>query len=204
MDVRRIIIIALFAALLVAGAYVTIPIGPVPITLQTAFVLLAGVLGGKKIAGPAIAIYLSLGAMGLPIFSGGIGGFAHFAGPTGGFLISWLAAAPITGYLTDRGFRIPQETKTDKVSKKQLLWMILGVVVGTLIIYGIGIPYMKFVLSISWSQALVAGFLPFLPGDLVKIVAVVLLGNLFALRVREFVKPDKGVEETADEINTGN
>jgi biotin transport system substrate-specific component len=185
MNLRSIIITALFAALLVAGAYIIIPVGPVPITLQTAFVLLAGILGGRKIAGAAVAIYLVLGAVGMPIFSGGIGGFAHFAGPTGGFLISWLIAAPIAGWFTDRIFR--NSAKKEQLTKKDLLWIIFGTISGTIAIYLIGIPYMKMILDFSWSQAITVGLLPFIPGDLLKAVAVVLLGNLFAVRVRTFI-----------------
>ena len=185
MNLRSIIMTALFAALLVVGAYVIIPVGPVPITLQTAFVLLVGILAGRKIASAAVAIYLVLGAIGMPVFSGGIGGFAHFAGPTGGFLISWLIVAPIAGWCADRIFR--HDTVQKQLSKRDLLWIILGTLLGTIAMYLIGIPYVKMILDLSWSQAIGVGLLPFIPGDLLKAVAVVLLGNLFAVRVRTFI-----------------
>ena len=188
MNLRNIIMIALFAALLAAGAYVTIPIGPVPITLQSAFVLLAGILCGKRIASGATATYLALGAIGLPVFSGGIGGFAHLAGPTGGFLISWLIAAPITGMCADAAFR--HHGTAEHVTRKELVWIILGVLLGTVVIHAIGLPYLKLVLNVSWAQALSIGTLPFIPGDLIKAFAVVILGNLFALRVRDFIAFD--------------
>lgn len=206
MYLRRIIIIALFAALMVAGAYIAIPIGPVPITLQTAFVLLAGILGGKRVGIASVAIYLTLGAIGLPVFSGGIGGFAHLVGPTGGFLLSWLAAAPLAGLFADIGFR-KQEAQAERVTSRQLLWIILGAVVGTVVLYGIGIPFLRMVLDLSWSESLYIGLIPFLPGDLVKLVAVVLLGNMFALRVRQFLLKDIAAdddeeEETSDASDT--
>lgn len=195
MNLRRIIIIALCAALLVVGAYVAIPIGPVPITLQTAFVLLAGILGGRAVGLSAVAAYLVLGAIGLPVFSGGIGGFAHFAGPTGGFLISWLVAAPIAGFFADRGFKTPLSDSA--VTKRQLAWIIAGAVAGTIILYLIGLPYLKLVLQLSWAQAFAIGLLPFIVGDLIKIVAVVILGNLFALRVRLFLSVHTSGEDDA-------
>lgn len=185
MDLRRIIIIALFSALMVAGAYIAIPIGPVPITLQTIFVILAGILGGRRVGAASVAVYLTLGAIGLPVFSGGIGGFGHLAGPTGGFLLSWLIAAPLAGLFSDIGFR--KASQNDKVTKAQLLWIILGATLATVVLYAIGIPFLKVVLDISWSKSLAIGLIPFLPGDLLKLVAIVLLGNLFALRVRQFL-----------------
>ncbi len=190
MNLRRTILTALFAALLVAGAYVAIPIGPVPITLQSAFVLLVGLLCGRKLAAAAIGVYLALGAIGMPVFSGGVGGFAHFAGPTGGFLISWLVAAPLAGLCADIGFRGAEKSDEGVVTKRQLLWMIVGAVAGTIVLYAIGLPIMKIVLDLTWSQAFGVGLIPFLPGDLVKLVAVVLLGNLFATRVRTFIAAD--------------
>lgn len=199
MDLRRIIIIALFAALMVAGAYIAIPIGPVPITLQTAFVILAGILGGRKVGASSVAVYLTLGAIGLPVFSGGIGGFGHLAGPTGGFLLSWLIAAPLAGLFADIGFR--RETEDDQVSKTQLLWIILGATSATIVLYAIGIPFLKMVLGISWGKSIAIGFIPFLPGDLVKLVAVVLLGNLFSLRVRRFLREATLEEESLNDEN---
>ena len=189
MEVRRTIMIALLAALIVVGSYIAIPIGVVPITLQTMFVLLAGILGGQVIGLTAVAIYLVLGAIGLPVFFGGVGGFAHFAGPTGGFLISWLVASYVVGLIVDTSFKKEKESK--ETTKKNLYTIIIACVVGTLIFFLIGVPYMKVVLSISWKEALAIGLIPFLPGDLLKLVSAVILGNIFALRFREFVDKDR-------------
>lgn len=186
MNLRRIIIIALFAALIVAGAYIGIPVGPVPITLQTLFVLLAGILGGKGIGAASVAVYITLGAIGLPVFSGGIGGFAHFVSPTGGFLLSWLIAAPLAGAITDLGF--VHDSGKDKTTVKQLLFMVAAALAGTIVMYIIGIPYVKMILGLTWSRTFAIALLPFIPGDLVKMVAVILLGNIFAIRVRQFLR----------------
>ena len=199
MDLRRIIIIALFASLMVAGAYIAVPIGPVPITMQTAFVLLSGILAGRGIALASVAIYLTIGAIGLPVFSGGIGGFGHFVGPTGGFLLSWLIAAPLAGFFSDLGFR---KDPGEKVTRRQLLWIILGSVAGTVVLYLVGIPFLKMVLDLPWSKALAIGLIPFIPGDLVKLVAVVILGNLFAPRVRTFLRDGQRTEEVPDGSDT--
>jgi biotin transport system substrate-specific component len=189
MEVRRTIIIALLAALIVVGSYIAIPIGVVPITLQTMFVLLAAVLGGQTIGLTAVAIYLVLGAIGLPVFFGGVGGFAHFAGPTGGFLISWLVASYVVGLIVDNSFKKTKNVK--ETTKKNLLAIIFACIVGTLIFFLIGVPYMKVVLNISWKEALTIGLIPFLPGDLLKLVSAVILGNIFALRFREFIDKER-------------
>jgi len=186
MDIRRVVIIALLAALIVAGAYISIPIGPVPITLQTLFILLAGLLGGRRIAIPAVAVYLALGAMGLPVFSGGTGGFARFFSPTGGFLLSWLPAVAIAGICSDIGYH-PASQEGQTATKKHLLWMILGAVSATIIIYAIGLPILKLNLDFSWSKTIAIGMLPFLPGDLLKLASAVILGNLFSPKVRSFI-----------------
>ncbi|PKL13984.1 MAG: BioY family transporter [Spirochaetae bacterium HGW-Spirochaetae-8] len=186
MDIRRVVIIALLAALIVAGAYISIPIGPVPITLQTLFILLAGLLGGRRIGIPAVAVYLALGAMGLPVFSGGTGGFARFFSPTGGFLLSWLPAVAIAGICSDLGYR-PASQEEQTATKKHLLWMILGAVSATIIIYAIGLPILKLNLDFSWSKTIAIGMLPFLPGDLLKLASAVILGNLFSPKVRSFI-----------------
>lgn len=199
MDLRRIIITALFAALMVAGAYIAIPVGPVSITLQTLFVLLAGILGGKAIGLSAVAVYLALGAMGLPVFSGGAGGFAHFASPTGGFLISWLPAVTLAGFCADRGFS--HGKAGESTTRHQLLWIMLGAVLATIVVYAVGLPILKIVLELSWSQTIAVGLFPFIPGDLLKIVASVILGNLFAPRVRTFLRGK--LMEAVDENHTG-
>ena len=87
LQIRTTVLTAVFTALIAAGAYIAVPIGPVPIVLTTFFVLLSGLLGGFRIGLYSVGVYLVLGIMGLPVFAGGAGGFAVLAGPTGGYLI---------------------------------------------------------------------------------------------------------------------
>ncbi|MFA5514039.1 MAG: biotin transporter BioY [Sphaerochaetaceae bacterium] len=185
MDLRKTIIIALFAALIVASSYIAFPIGPVPITLQSMFVLLAGLLGGQAIGLASVAAYLVLGAIGLPVFSGGVGGFAHFVTPTGGFLISWLVTAPVVGFIVDASFK--GQKSEEKTTKKQLLAIITASVVGTCIPFLVGIPYLKLILDITMKQAIAVGFIPFIAGDLLKLVAAVLISNIFVPKFRHFL-----------------
>jgi len=101
--VRKMSYAAVLAALTGAGAVISIPLGPVPITLQTFFVILAGFLLGARWGFISITLYLLLGAAGLPVFSGGAAGAGHLLGPTGGYLISFPFGAAVAGGLAELG-----------------------------------------------------------------------------------------------------
>ncbi|MDQ1330177.1 MAG: biotin transport system substrate-specific component, partial [Thermodesulfobacteriota bacterium] len=88
---------SLLAALTAVGAYIAIPVGPVPIVLQSLFILLAGLLLGSTWGVAGVGIYLLAGAFGLPVFAGGAGGIGRFLGPTGGYLLGFLPAVYIIG-----------------------------------------------------------------------------------------------------------
>lgn len=177
MQLREILLTAAFTALIIVGSYVAIPIGAVPITLQSLFVLLSGLLAGKRIAITSVGLYLVLGAVGLPVFSGGGGGFAHFSGPTGGFLIGLLFMALLSGSVSDL---VAARTRgKDALSKGENLTLILGAAAATIAVYMTGIPFLQMILSVSFREALAIGLLPFIAGDLLKLVAAVLLVPIF-------------------------
>lgn len=164
------------AALIAVGAYVHIPlpISPVPIVLQNLFVLLAGLLLGARWALTAMGIYLLVGAIGIPVFSGGKGGLAHFMSPTGGYLIGFAVCAGGVGFISEKFGR---RASTD----------ILAVILGSLLVYVFGVPWLKMVADMSWQKAVVAGMLPFLPGDAIKAAAAILLAR--AIRPMLFRQP---------------
>ncbi len=177
---RSIIWIALCSALIIVGSYITIPLPftPIPIVLQNFFVLLAALLLGARRATIAVAIFLFLGALGLPVFSAGRGGIAHLLGPTGGYLIGYLLAAPLSALCA--GSQQPTN----------VLWrQITGVVVGTIVIYLCGIPWLKISSGLSWSSTLVAGLYPFLIGDVLKAIAVVGLARSLRRRLTAQFNP---------------
>jgi biotin transport system substrate-specific component len=161
---------ALFAALIAAGAFISIPLpfSPVPIVLQNMFALLSGLVLGPLLGGAAAALYLIAGALGAPVFAGATGGIAHFFGPTGGFLIGYLLASLTAGFVAGkpRGGR-----------KTPLVRIILGTALGFLVIYLPGLIQLKYVLDTSWAGALAAGFIPFIIGDFVKGIAAVLIAS---------------------------
>lgn len=160
--------IGIFTALTATGAFITIPIGPVPITLQSLFVLLSGIILGPKKAVLSQVSYILLGLMGLPVFAGFSGGLGQLIKPSAGFLFGFVAAAYCTGRLSEKG-----KTKN----------LYLAVLIGTLVMYSTGIPYMYYVLNIMLKkslnilQVLNMGMLMFLPGDAIKAVMAVFVGE---------------------------
>jgi biotin transport system substrate-specific component len=92
------------ALALVVSAKIQVPFAPVPMTLQTLIVLILGAAYGARLAAATVALYLAEGLLGLPVFAGAIAGPAYMAGPTGGFLFGFLAAAALIGALAERGW----------------------------------------------------------------------------------------------------
>jgi biotin transport system substrate-specific component len=176
-SLQKMVLAALMAALTAAGAYMVIPIGPVPIVLQNLFVLLSGLLLGSRWAAASISIYLLAGVLGLPVFAGGSGGLTKLIGPTGGYLVGFLLAAYIVGLVAER-------------SRGKLWVNLIGLVAGSLVIYLCGVTWLKVVLGISVTKALAMGMFPFLPGDALKIGAALVLGRALAPLVESQGKPN--------------
>ncbi len=135
-----------------------IPFTVVPVTLQTLAVLLTGAALGSKRGGLTMIAYLVEGAAGLPFFEGGTGGIVHLIGVTGGYLWAFPIAAFVVGLLCERGL------------DRRFLTSALAMLPGTLIIYAIGVSWLAIVLHISFITALTFGMVPFIPGDLLKLV----------------------------------
>lgn len=169
LSTRDITHIGMFAALTAIGAFITVPVGPVPITLQSFFVLLSGIILGSRKAMFAQISYVMLGLVGLPIFSGFSGGFQQMLTPSFGFLIGFIFAAYCVGKITEK----------DNAAKN----LSLAVLTGTVVMYVIGLPYMYYVLNImlaknfSIMQILNMGMLMFIPGDTLKAIIAVFVGK---------------------------
>ncbi len=144
-----------FSALMIIGAYIKIPVGPVPIVLTNMFVLLSGLVLGSRWGLASTAVYLLLGALGMPVFSAG-GGIALFAGPTGGYLAGYALAAWVTGSIIER-------------TGKPALFSLVALITGAIVIYVPGVFWLKHILHLSWPGTLAVGVFPFLPGDGLKI-----------------------------------
>lgn len=160
------------AALVLAGSWlialsaqvaVPLPFSPVPVTGQTAAVLLVGALLGSRRGSLAVLVYIAQGAAGLPVFAGGAFGLSRVLGPTGGYLLGFVAAAFLVGLLAERGWdRRPLTTAA-------------AMTLGNIVIYTVGALWLAVFVG-GLRQALAVGVVPFLPGDLLKIaVAAILL-----------------------------
>ncbi|MDR3240235.1 MAG: biotin transporter BioY [Clostridiales bacterium] len=158
----RLVLCAFFAALGAALSQVSIPIGPIPITCTHLSIFLAAGMLGAKYAAASQAIFVSLGAIGLPVFSGFSGGIGVIAGPRGGFILGYIACAWLAGFMMDCMGRTAQ---------KAMLAMLAGLLVN----YGLGIAWYIFVSQAGFGAALTVCILPFLPGDALKIVLSAIL-----------------------------
>ncbi len=152
---------ATFLALIAAGSWISIPFFPVPLTLQTFFVLLAGMTMGRRAVVP-VALYLFLGALGLPIFHNGSAGVGILLGPTGGYALGFLPAALIAG--------LAYERKSESAR-------LAGLGLALASTYLCGVLWLSWSATIPLPEALLLGVLPFIPGDLVKLVAARRVGR---------------------------
>lgn len=157
-QLRIMVYASLFAALTAVGAFVAIPIGPVPIVLQNMFVYLAGLLLGSRWGLASVGVYLLAGACGLPVFAGGLGGISRIVGPTGGYLIGYLPTVYIIGKISNR-------------AHPRVIFDVLAMICGSIALYACGITWLKIVTGMTIAKALALGLVPFLIGDALKIAA---------------------------------
>ncbi|MCU0308805.1 MAG: biotin transporter BioY [Thermoleophilia bacterium] len=166
---RDLVLIVSAVGLVAACAQITIPWFPVPLTGQTFAVLLVGGLLGFWRAGVALLAYWALGALGAPVFSDGDGGWGEAMSPSGGYIIGFILAAALVGWFADRG------------ADRRLLTMISVLLIGNIIIYAVGVPWLAASTVVpgegafGWANAYEFGVEPFLLGDLVKLIAVAVL-----------------------------
>jgi biotin transport system substrate-specific component len=159
-------------ALVVAGAlfiYLTskivIPVAgsPVPITGQTFGVLLVGGALGLRRGAVAVALYVLLGVVGLPFFAEGKGGLSIIWGATGGYLVGFVVAGAVVGRLAELGW------------DRKIGGALGAMLVGSSIIYAIGLPWLKVVTGMTVEETIATGLTPFLIGDTIKIILAAVL-----------------------------
>ena len=162
---------ALFSGILcvLAPFTVPIPISPVPLSLATFVVYLAAVLLGACRGAVCVLVYLALGLVGLPVFSGFSGGAGVLLGPTGGYLAGYAVCALIAGFLTNG--RVPQRLSSRK--NGLFLWNVLALALGTFGCYGLGTIWFLIVMDGTYTvlQALLICVVPYLVFDVIKILA---------------------------------
>lgn len=168
MKTRDMVMCALLAAVICVLAPVSVPIGPVPISLATFAVMLAGAVLGAKWGTMSSLIYILLGCVGVPVFAGWTGGIDKVAGSTGGYIVGYLPLAFCTGLFVDLFAK--------KAGKVMLyVWLTVGMVIGNVILYVLGTAWFIQVSGATFSDALAWCVTPFLGGNFIKMAAVLII-----------------------------
>lgn len=172
---RRVVMVVAFAVLTALSAYVIVPVPgtPVPVTLQTMVVLLAGALLGPRLGAASQVSYLTAGALGAPVFSAGIGGLPHLFGPTGGFLLAFPATAALVGLVAGGA----------KTGAARLL-VALALGAATILVGGAA---QLAALTGDAVGAVQLGVMPFLFGDALKIAVALAIASRLRARTLERV-----------------
>jgi len=149
-------LLALVGSLLIAvSAQFQVPMYPVPMTMQSFAVLVIGMAYGAKLGFATVLLYLAEGAIGLPVFAGMKGGAPHLLGPTGGYLAGFALSALLVGWLAERGW------------DRSLLRTFAAMMAGKVVIFALGIGWLATL--IGTEKAIAAGFVPFIPGIILKV-----------------------------------
>ncbi len=180
-DAYRLALVSLFAAMISVGAVFSLPLPPPlpPVTLAIFFALLSGLVLGPLWGLASTGLYLALGSAGLPVFANGAGGLGQFAGPTGGFLLGYAAAAFVAGIVADR-------------RAWSFARAVVGALAGVAVLYAIGLPWFRAVLDARPDRdvSIAAAFVimaPYLAGDIVKAIAAAALVRALRPLLRDYL-----------------
>jgi biotin transport system substrate-specific component len=163
--IKKITFTALMTAVMCILSPLSIPIGPVPITLSVACVFLCVYALGAKLGSLACGIYILLGLVGLPVFSGFAGGPAKLFGPTGGYIVGYIFMALLSGWFIDR------------FPMKKFYIQVVGMLLGLVVLYAFGTAWFVFQMKVTFAEALSMCVIPFIAFDMIKIGLALVLGN---------------------------
>jgi len=169
--VRRLALPVLFALLVAVGGYLRIPIpgNPVPVTLQVTFVMMAGAFLSPAMAAASMILFVGAGLVGVPVFSGGGAGLAYLLGPTGGYVVGFVAGAALCSLIISG-------------QRGSFLRVVLGMLAGLLTIYGFGVLRLAVYIAGDAGMAFRMGVVPFITMDLLKVaVAAAVVAGTSAL-----------------------
>lgn len=174
-SVKDITFIGLMAALIcIAGPIsINLPFSPVPISLTNLAIYFAAIILGFKKGTISCIVYILIGIVGLPVFSNFSGGFSKIAGPTGGYIVGFIFMAMIVGIFSD-------------IFNGKRYMYVIGMVLGTIVTYTIGTLYLSFQTHMTLISAIAAGVLPFIAGDIIKMVITVIFAPEIKKRVAMF------------------
>lgn len=171
-SIQQMAVIAVMTAVTCVIAPFSLPIGPVPVSLGSFAIYLSVYVLGWKRATLSCIIYLLLGLVGIPVFSGWQAGPAKVFGPTGGYMLGYLLVTVVSGILIDRFYH--------------KIWAgAFALVLGTLLLYGAGTAWLAYQANMNFTDALWAGVIPFIPGDIVKIIVAMAVGIPVRSRLKQ-------------------
>ncbi|MBC3888503.1 biotin transporter BioY [Acetobacterium paludosum] len=180
LNIRTLVLCGLFAALMAVGAFIKIPLPGIPFTLQTIFVLLAGLLLGSRAGLVSVLVYIFIGLAGLPVFSGG-GGLLYVLKPSFGYILGFALGAFVTGWIAERK------------AASSTVRLILAALAGTGVIYALGLTWYYIIANyylntpMGVGALMVSGFLMTFPADIIKIGLSVVLAKRLAPFVRRSI-----------------
>jgi len=170
---RQQLICGIFAAVIAILAQLTIPLpSAVPFTMQVFAILLTAIVLGPRLGTISVLVYILIGAIGAPVFVQFKGGYQVLAGPTGGYLIAYPFTAAILGYFSYK-------------YKKNYFMIFLGGILGLALCYIVGTTQLALVLNLTPKAAIIAGAIPFIPFDIVKLVLGIILGITLKSRLEK-------------------
>ena len=163
-DSKNMTKIAVMTAVICILGPLSIPIGPVPISLTPLTILLSVYILGTASGSVATLLYVFLGAVGLPVFGGFTGGFGIIAGPTGGYIIGYVFLALISGWFIEHFYN--------------MVWVqYMGMCLGMAVLYAFGTAWLAYVAHMTFAEALTVGVLPFIAVDMIKMAVSIILGR---------------------------
>ncbi|MFT4959279.1 MAG: biotin transport system substrate-specific component [Paracoccaceae bacterium] len=174
-DWRNVALILFGSAIIAIAAQISVPMFPVPMTMQTLAISVIGLTFGARLAGLTLLAYLAEGALGLPVFANGSAGLLNLMGPTSGFLWGFVGMAFLTGWMAERGF------------SRGAVRLFFAAFIPATLLFIPGVLGLWALTPLDFSGAFNAGVLPFLVGDVVKSVlaTLVVVGGLAAVKKRK-------------------
>ena len=169
---KNMVLTAVMTAMICVLAPISVPVGPVPISLATLVIFIAVYVLGMKQALAAVLLYLLLGLVGLPVFSGYSAGPAKLLGPTGGYLIGYIPMVAIAGIIIDKHYN-------------NRIISAAGMTAATAALYFCGTAWLAFSADMGFGAAIMAGVVPFIPTDLAKIAVTAIAGPVIKLRLEK-------------------
>jgi biotin transport system substrate-specific component len=181
------VLTALFAALISAGCFIQIPLpGGVPVAIQDMLAMLSGMILGPLYGTAAVLVFLVLGCIGLPVFTGKAGVQVILAGPTGGFLIGYLLGALAAGILLAALLPFGRRHSTAAI----YIVITMAALVATFVLFACGIVRFMQLTGYEFGKTMAAVLIPFIPGNVVKLILMVMLTKKFRPIVLGYLRQD--------------